>query len=158
MVVAVQQSLGPMMPLAFNGCYHGFEGLTEEHICAKFIDTFVHEFYGAVGRNEYVGSCIAAARDATWKKCPQVWSDFDKIKIAMSWCLSNGTDHILNGHLEHIYPRGCATMAYYFEQLIAVTVHKTQSTVSWSKLFELSKADKYAGSVLPETPPLFLLG
>ncbi len=145
MVVAVQQSLGPMMPLAFNGCYHGFEGLTEEHICAKFIDTFVHEFYGAVGRNEYVGSCIAAG-------------DFDKIKIAMSWCLSNGTDHILNGHLEHIYPRGCATMAYYFEQLIAVTVHKTQSTVSWSKLFELSKADKYAGSVLPETPPLFLLG
>ncbi len=62
------------------------------------------------------------------------WSDPVKTEIAISYCLSIGTEFILEGNYDDA--RDFASFARYFEQYIAVCLHETQAFSRWNKIFE----------------------
>ena len=115
-------------------CNHDWPLLSvgEEKIYIKFIETFTDEFAskGLIGMLE--------AHKATKEKYPSMYPS--KLNTVVSMALSYGAQLILEGdnHTAGLY----AVLAFYFENYLAVTVHKTKGAPS-SKLLELENADDH---------------
>ena len=128
-------------------CLHGAGPLCFEGICHEFVTAFREEFYAEAFRKEFfyaanhigdsLSSCLIAAEDATVDEFAEVWNDSAKMEIAKSCFLSEGAQHILEG--EYNNARENAVFARYLEQTIAIDLLKTQATMNWPKINELSR-------------------
>ena len=100
---------------------------------------FVNAFGDAFFSEENLWSPFTAAHEATDEKYPEVYSS--KMETVISILLSNGTQRILDGNNNAaIY---YATLAFYFEEWIAINLRKTKATFSLTKVLELNDADEH---------------
>ena len=120
-------------------CEHGLIDLSagEEKIFLEFIDAYIASFFSY--SQEDVVEGFFAAHHATKDKYFDVYSS--KLDEVISIILNNGTQDILEGDNEiaQLY----ASLACYFEEWIAVNVHKNQATFRWAKVVELESADDH---------------
>jgi len=118
-------------------CRHGFDHLSEKDICFQYANAF-REAYNYKNRQDCdanLSSCLIAAHKATTlDKFAEVGKDSAKMEIVISYFLSNGTQHILEGN--YGAARALAIFARYLEQCTAVELKQTQAQVNWSKINE----------------------
>ena len=119
-------------------CRHGLLPLSagEREICLEFIDAFITGLFsqGDVAEGFY------AATGATVERYADVYSS--KLGTVMSIFLCSGTQRLLDDG-DNVGVRLYASIACYFEEWIAVNVHKNQATLRWAKLVELESADDH---------------
>eukprot|EP00984_Skeletonema_dohrnii_P001339 scaffold418_cov92-Skeletonema_dohrnii-CCMP3373.AAC.2 len=120
------------MPISFDTtkCRHGFDKI--DNMCIDFVFAFRKVFFE--GGSADISNCLIAADDAAMDKFADVWNDSTKMETAISFLLSMGTQHVLDGKYDH--GRNFATFARYFEQHVAVKLHQTQALMHWPKLYE----------------------
>ena len=118
-------------------CQHGLVHISpgEEKICQNFI----HAFIAVLFSQEDVGVAFATATEATKVEYAGVY--ISKLETVISIFLASGTQRILRGDKREaqLY----ATLAFYFEDFMAVNVRKTKAVGSWAKLLELESADDH---------------
>mmetsp|Transcript_2382 Transcript_2382/g.3581 ORF Transcript_2382/g.3581 Transcript_2382/m.3581 type:complete len:274 (+) Transcript_2382:90-911(+) len=123
-------------------CKHGFDPFPEGDVCSRFVRLYLETLFAGAGnkvRNKI--DAIFKAVDAVDKKYPEVIYDSSKMKRILSYFLSVGTDHILNGHDDAA--RITAAVIIMFDEFIAFSVHKTRSGVHLQKLMEILIADDH---------------
>lgn len=118
-------------------CKHGlvlpFAAASE---CEEFVATFNAEFAVAQGN---ISDCFQAAIYATRKKYAKVWCDSVKVEWIVSAFVANGIAYFLNGDSR----ASCRTsFASFFEQWIALTLHKTQYAIDWTQICQLFYGDE----------------
>ncbi len=135
-------------------CMHGFDPFPDDHVCSKFIRAFVHQFYKWFRKiykagmqaerkkieRKSIGSLLGAL-DATQDEYSEVWNSAAKMKQVISYFLHSGTVHVLDGEKEN--SRHSAVIARFFEQLLKVKVHKSQSCIDWPKVIECGLDDEH---------------
>jgi hypothetical protein len=121
-------------------CRHGFEKMDD--ICTNFVNTFEVENSDAIrgGDRTFLG-CLIRAEKATLDEYSDVWDDSAKMELAVSHFLSCGAQSILGGY--NIMARVFASIARYFEQHIAVELHKTQALINFPKIHQAYEADEH---------------
>ena len=120
-------------------CRHGLDQSSsgEQKICLDFINAFKAPFHSA--DNIDLGQVFLTAYDATKEKYPDVYDSKSKLDTVISMLLCCGTQLILDGDNRdaELY----AMLASHFEEYMAVEVHITKATASWSKIYELCDTD-----------------
>ena len=103
------------------------------------ISTDITQFVGAFHASIMTGNPrtplshrLNDACSATWDEFAVVWNDSAKMEMAISACLSVGTQHCLEG--DYLNARNWATFARYFEQDIAIHLKQTQALYNWPKI------------------------
>ncbi len=87
---------------------------------------------------------LTAAKDDTMDEFADIWHDIAKLKMAISYCLSKGTQDLLDGKLlSHSDARKNATCVRYFQQHIAVELKQTQALFNWPKICDTRYADEH---------------
>ncbi len=134
-------------------CRHGLESESED--CERFVGAFNYGYSeGYNADHDDMISCFNAAILATEAEfnCSffnvdgirrddgvnfpfNIWNDADKLRQVVSYCLEQGTKHILNGNDSD--GRLVASFVYFFEQRISAHFEKTQPTVQWHHIEEL---------------------
>ena len=132
-------------------CTHGYTdpvGSTNIFPVREFVTAFRSSFFEC-GDNSVTG-CLEDAYNATWDKFSDVWNDPTKLEIAVSYCLSIGTEALvgteaLAGTQEDYsdIAREFATFARYIKQYIAVHWKQSRALVSNPKLLETHHADDH---------------
>ena len=122
-------------------CRHGLVPLPsgEQKICLDFINAFKAPFHSDDAGFLYLGEVFLTAYDATKVEYADVYASKSKLDTVISMLLSCGTQLILDGD-----NRGAelyAMLASHFEEYMAVEVHITKATASWSKVYELCDTD-----------------
>ena len=108
----------------------------------QFALQFAEKYTEACDRGDRsVDVCLIEAKNATMDEFADVWNDIDKMEAAMSVFLGTGT-YILGGN--HLGARGYATLARFFEQIIAVDLKRSQALINWPKIFVTSHADEHS--------------
>mmetsp|Transcript_9581 Transcript_9581/g.14782 ORF Transcript_9581/g.14782 Transcript_9581/m.14782 type:complete len:297 (+) Transcript_9581:11-901(+) len=123
-------------------CKHGFDPFPEGDVCSRFVRLYLETLFAGAGnkvRNKI--DAIFKAVDAVDKKYPEVIYDSSKMKRILSYFLSVGTDHILNGHDDAA--RITAAVIVVFKECIASNVNKTKAGVDTQKLMEILIADDH---------------
>ena len=121
--------------IAPQKCKHGLVQLSvgEEKICLEFIDAFITALFSRGNEGFFT------AYEATKVEYDDVYAS--KLDSVISLLLANGTQSILKG--DKRIARLHASMAYYFEDYIAVGLRKSQAIISWAKVIELECADDH---------------
>ncbi len=122
-------------------CTHHSNTPTSTSQHAKIIEDFIEAFaaaYNSAPEGHMVGAFIAAY-EATSEEYSGVYSS--KLDVVISFLLCGGTQCILDGVNDTA--RFNAALACYFEQWIAVNVHKTKAIFSLAKIVELGDADDH---------------
>ena len=123
-------------------CMHGFDPFPDDHVCIKFIRTFVHEYYKCL-HNIYTDGledervfieCLMGARESTKIEYSEVWNSSDKMKQVISYFLYNGTMNILDEDDDSF--NSAIIFARFFEEWLKVKVHKSQACIDWPKVVE----------------------
>ena len=127
-------------------CRHGYPPLSLDNykICREFIDAFVTSFLS----QDVAGDGFRTATTATIDKYAVVYSS--KLDTVVSMLLARGTHRMLlangthsileeNKRIAQLY----ASLAAYFEDYMAVRLHKTKAFPNLSKMFELLNADDH---------------
>ena len=116
-------------------CQHGLVNLSaeEEKICLEFINAYI----ATLNSREDIAEGFFAAFHATKDKYFDVY--LSKLDEVISIILNNGAQLILEG--DNDCAQQYASIACYFEEWIAVNVHKNQATLRWAKIIELESAD-----------------
>jgi len=123
-------------------CKHGFDPFQEGDVCGRFVSLYLEALNSGVGnkdRNKI--DAILEAMKAVEDKYPAVIRDSSKMKQILSYFLSGGTDHILNG--DENAARTIAAVIIMFEEFIAFSVEKTQAVLHLQKLMEILIADDH---------------
>mmetsp|Transcript_31473 Transcript_31473/g.53277 ORF Transcript_31473/g.53277 Transcript_31473/m.53277 type:complete len:283 (-) Transcript_31473:99-947(-) len=123
-------------------CQHGFDPFPEGDVRCRVVRLYLETFNSGVGikdRNKI--DAILKAMDAVDKKYPEVLYDSSKMKHILSYFLSGGTDHILNGR--DGAARTTVAVIIMFEEFIAFSVQKTQAVLHLQKLMEMLIADDH---------------
>jgi hypothetical protein len=146
------QRLQGILPRSPTICMHGFDPFPNDHVCNKFIRTFVHEYYKGLhntykaGRKDEMAviGCLLHAKDSTKDEYSEVWNDAAKMKQVISYFSYNGTMHILADADE--YARHSAIFGRFFEEWLKVKVHKCQAFIDWPKAIEcgIALSDKHS--------------
>jgi hypothetical protein len=123
--------------VASQKCQHGLGQLSadEEKICEDFINACLAVFTS----QDEVGEAILAAVFATSKEYADVYAS--KLDTVVSMLLASGTQRILDGDkkIAQLY----ASLACYFEDYMAVCLHKTRAAPDASKLMDLQSVDDH---------------
>ena len=82
--------------------------------------------------------CIQSAVNSTALHSG-VWCNSNNMGIAISFLLFNGTNAIFNGDLPKA--RLIAAITSFFEQWLAISLHKSQFDWYWPKIYELYNAN-----------------
>jgi hypothetical protein len=85
--------------------------------------------------------CFDAAKKATAEKYPEVWYDPSKLKQVVSYLIATGALGVLDGNVGNA--RTFASIACYFEDDMAVYLHKTKAALDSTKIVELLSADEH---------------
>ena len=119
-------------------CMHGRDAVSpgDREICDDFINAFMAVCHS---QNGDVTRAFDTALHATWEQYVDVY--YSKLDTAISLLSAEGTHCILDG--DNRKAQVYATYASYFEELMAVNVHKTKATASWTKPVELLRADDH---------------
>ena len=122
-------------------CKHGADPLCLENdsICIQFVRAFVKASNEAVKKHSdrLFLNRLLDAQSATTDEFADVWNDAATMEIVLSFFLSSGTEQCLEGKYDDARAR--ATVARYFEQIIAALKH--QANPNWPKLHELTISD-----------------
>ena len=120
-------------------CSHGCPSLSsdEEKICVDFIHAYIDTFIS----QDNVAEAFITAREVTEEKYPSMYSS--KMEVLISILLSRGTQMILDGGVDNLTARLNAMLAFYFEDYLAVEVHKTRGVACPTKVIELEGADDH---------------
>ncbi len=123
-----------------QNCRHGLVHLSsgEEKFCLEFINAYLAIFVPFIARGDMM-EAFTTAHHATWDEYPSMYSS--KLDIVVSMLLSRGTQCILDG--DNLSPQLYASIACYFDEWMAVDVHKTKATRCWTKIVELESADDH---------------
>ena len=122
-------------------CQHGLVHLSpgDQKICIECIEAFLTALFS---QDDMVEGFLAAI-DATETEYPQKYAEVyaSKLDKVISIILNNGTQRILDGDksIAQVY----ASVAGYFEEWIAVNLHKSKDIVNKGKVFELNGADDH---------------
>jgi hypothetical protein len=123
-------------------CFHGYVKKKDHFIISDFVRTYV---IGCTSNGYGAGALLSerfeAASKATFEKYPEVLYDPSKMKHVVSYFIFMGTKGILNGNVENA--RAFASTACYFEEHIAVYLHKTKALRDLAKALELRKGDEH---------------
>ena len=111
-------------------CKHGFNPSVSTDI-TQFVGAF-HASFMTSNRRKTLSLRLDDASNATWYEFAVVWKDSAKMEMAISTCLSVGTQHCLEG--DYLNARNWATFAKFFEQHIAVELKQTQAQIYWPKI------------------------
>eukprot|EP00574_Skeletonema_japonicum_P000413 CAMPEP_0201739022 /NCGR_PEP_ID=MMETSP0593-20130828/45556_1 /ASSEMBLY_ACC=CAM_ASM_000672 /TAXON_ID=267983 /ORGANISM="Skeletonema japonicum, Strain CCMP2506" /LENGTH=267 /DNA_ID=CAMNT_0048233259 /DNA_START=26 /DNA_END=829 /DNA_ORIENTATION=+ len=122
-------------------CMHGFHPLPSREISSQFAPEFFGSFHEARGSGNPLPTRLIAAHNATIVEYADVWKDSTKMEVAMSYCLSIGTNYILEDKYDHA--SRIATTARYFEEHIAVELKENQALFRWNKLCEAQNAERH---------------
>ena len=120
-------------------CRHGYPQVSPDNckVCCDFIDAFIAAFLSQDSCN--FKDQFTTATKATAEEYAEVYSS--KLDTVISSLLFGGTRHILNGDSRKA--QLFAFLACYFEDFMAIGVHKTKATLRSTKLAELSSADDH---------------
>ena len=121
--------------LCTHGCPHHSLSPGDIKICDEFIDAFMTAFFS---QNEVAGS-FTTAYHATSDEYADVYDS--KLDTVISMLLARGTQRILQGDNRQAQPY--ASLAGYFEDLMAVSWHKTVAMSNLTKLPDLKGADDH---------------
>ncbi len=135
-------------------CKHGADHLSLESFhdfCLPFVTVFVEKFAttrsGGGDIDIAPSLCLEAAQNATMDEYPDVWSDFAKMEMAISFILGLGAQHIHMNILDDDYDstqaQNVAAIARYLERYIAVQSKQTPAFVPLPKLLETYHADMH---------------
>ena len=105
----------------------------------KILSTHLLLYNSDGDSGDKLGVKLVAAYKSTAKKYRDVYSS--KLESVVSMLLHNGSQLILNG--DNNNARCYAFLARYFEEYLAVDVHKTKPTTNWSKISELDSTDDH---------------
>ena len=121
-------------------CKHGAEHLSSEEIrnCVQFFLLFADRFCTC---GPQLPKKLSEGTNATLDKYPDVWKDSFSLEMAISYCLSRGTQDLVDGNYD--LARLCATFARHFEQHIAVISKQTHALPNWPKLEDTYRADDH---------------
>eukprot|EP00984_Skeletonema_dohrnii_P027596 scaffold17192_cov90-Skeletonema_dohrnii-CCMP3373.AAC.2 len=135
-----QLHVGAASPHDTMRCFHGFDPLSVDDICFQYANVFSHAYVRETAKDgdANLSDCLTAAKNATIDRFADVWNDCAKMEIVISYFLSNGTQHILEGN--YGAARALAIFARYLEQCTAVGLKQTQALVNWSKIDEVSNS------------------
>ncbi|KAK1737900.1 hypothetical protein QTG54_011194 [Skeletonema marinoi] len=125
-------------------CQHGFDPFPEGDVCDRFLCLFLETCNACNGSGNKDRNRIEAvmqAMDAVEDEYPEVIYDSSKMNQILSYFLSVGTDHILNGHDDAA--RITAAVIVVFKECIASNVNKTKAGVCTQKLMEMVIADDH---------------
>mmetsp|Transcript_31478 Transcript_31478/g.53291 ORF Transcript_31478/g.53291 Transcript_31478/m.53291 type:complete len:279 (-) Transcript_31478:303-1139(-) len=123
-------------------CQHGFIPIPKGHICDRFLRLYLEALNSGSGnkdRNRI--EAVMQAMDAVEDEYPEVIYDSSKMNQILSYFLSVGTDHILNGR--DGAARTTVAVIIMFEEFIAFSVQKTQAVLHLQKLMEMLIADDH---------------
>ena len=134
-----------MVSVTSELCMHGLVPSSlsprDHKVCEDFIDTFIDVFNSAQDDAGFIdlGQAFLVAYNATKNEHADVYDS--KMDTVVSMLLCSGTQLILDGDNRdaELY----AMLAFYFEDYLAVQVHMTKATVSWSNIIELHDADDH---------------
>ena len=120
-------------------CNHGCDP-TGDSDCLRFISTFIDEYTAGLDR-EHPIFAISNATKAAIKKYPDAVGDSAKMGWIISQILASGTKEIINGETDDA--RHSASIAIFFEEMIAIKFHKTQATSNHAKVAEMLHCDEH---------------
>ena len=129
-----------------TNCMHG---AAYDQVCCDFMEAFRKLFLkGIEGVDvehpklmDYPKDCLEVAHIATMDKFAEVWEDFTKMQMAISFSLHVGTNCILQGNSVSAQVTAC--FVRYFEEHIAVELKQTRALYHWPKIYEASTADMH---------------
>eukprot|EP00984_Skeletonema_dohrnii_P033003 scaffold28303_cov67-Skeletonema_dohrnii-CCMP3373.AAC.1 len=120
-------------------CQHGFDLFPEGDVCDRFLTMYSSALHSSSEDNFF--EQILVAMEAVEDECPEVLHDSSKMKQILSYFLSGGTGHILNG--DENAARNTAARIIMFEEFIAVKVNKTQAVMHVQKAIEMIGTDDH---------------
>jgi hypothetical protein len=131
-------------------CYHGFK-LKSHDEYLKFLKLFERAFkakFAIKARfsrfdSSDVVSLFHAGFLATRAVYAAVWGDAEKMEKVVQICAAFGTKCILDGR--DYAARLSASFACYFEQQIAVCIHKTQDKIEWQLVMQFQPMEDFHG-------------
>ena len=118
-------------------CSHGCPSVTADE--EKIVEDFMNAFLDAFRLEDKVGPALVTAHDATVDEYANVYAS--KLDTVISILLCHGAQYILDG--DNKTAQLHAYIVTYFEDFMAVYLHKTQATVRWAKIVELCDADDH---------------
>ena len=125
-------------PSSTTMCRHGYPPLStdEEEIFGDFINAYLAalSLQGNAGQQAF-----SAAHRATMEEYPDVYAS--KLDIVVSMLLASGTQRILDEHND--IAQRYAMLACYFEDYMAVFLHKTRAVPNLTKAYEWHGADDH---------------
>jgi hypothetical protein len=113
-----------------RGCYSNL------HICDEFVAAYADAFQAAGDDFDSFGPAF----DGTADEYPEIWYDAFNVEFVASIFLSRGVQYLLSGNV--IAAQCNAVFAYYFEQYIETTLHKTRAVIDFLTMYELRQADQ----------------
>jgi hypothetical protein len=129
---------------AANRCGHGYVRTEDYLIIEDFANTFLSG-HDSIRLHKMtllsVAKRFTAASKASTQKYPKVWNDSSKLKQVISSFIAIGTQNVLEGDINGA--RSYASLARYFEEYIALYLHKTKAAFDVTKVIELSSADEH---------------
>jgi hypothetical protein len=120
-------------------CQHGFDPFSEGDVCDRFLTLYSSALHSSSEDNFF--EQILEVMEALEEEYPEVLRDSSKMKQILSYFLSGGTDHILNG--DDGAARTTSAVIVMFEEFIAFRVHKTQAGLHTQKMLEMVIADDH---------------
>ena len=141
---AVLESIDRQMQrlqIGSGACNHGlifpFHASSE---CAEFVTAFNAHFSAAQGP---ISDCFQAAIFASRKSHPGVWNDITKMEWILSAFVASATQLLLTGNIADVAAAGAhVSFASFFEQWIALKLHKNQYAIDWNLICNLFYADE----------------
>ena len=138
LAVAEKSSIRP----CWSGCDHGFT--PHDARMQAFLYDFAVKFDATADRTSDLATSLAVATNATRKEYANLVNDSAKMKAIVSVLLAKATQLVLDGKRAS----GDATFAYYFEQYIAVSLEKTQTSFYLRKIFEIHINDEHKRTLI----------
>ena len=133
-----QLIINAMIPkLRKHGCHRLSLSPCDQKICEDFINAFI----GTFRLQEDIVEAFTLANHATGEKYADFYLYDSKMEAVISILLASGTQYILDGDNETARLYAC--LAGYFEEGIAVYVHRTKAAFNWTKAIELCRADDH---------------
>jgi hypothetical protein len=124
-------------------CKHGYDpSLIEERFCNNFMVKFMNAYN--TSRKRFGGDrSLAEAFDNTLgKPCPKGPKEIATMERAASFCLSVGTQNVLDGYDDRA--RQDASFGCFFLEIIPTVMLGTKDQLDWPKIIELHDADEHS--------------
>ena len=120
-------------------CRHGCPRPSLSNDDQKIFEGFINAYIDAFLSEDSVARGFTTAYESTKDEYAEMYES-KKLETVIAALLSRGTQCILEGD---IHARMYASMACYFENFVAVHLHKTGAIFNLTKLVELESADDH---------------